>query len=379
MQQAASNLRSMPNSAPSWLSPPPTRRKVLRCALGATVAGWSIGPVRAGDGEARAPLQGAGASFPAPLYERWADQYRRETAVDLHYAAVGSVEGLRRIGAGEVDFGASDVPLSKAELQSLGLMQFPVVIGAVVPVLNLRGAKPGAVVLTGDVLAQIYLGRVRRWNDDALQSLNPSLTLPSEYITVVHRADAAGTSQLFSDYLSRHSIAWRNDVGASTQPRWPTGEAGLGNAGLASLVQRTRASIGYVEYAYARAQHLSTAALRNEAGRAVSPGLPAFRVAADTADWAQGLTPALIDVGGEAAWPITAASYVLLRLHGAQAARNRAVLDFFAWSFRLGGAMAEALDYVPLPLVAQQRVEALWHGEWLDASGAPLWPGPAPR
>jgi phosphate transport system substrate-binding protein len=320
-------------------------------------------PARAAD----VAISGGGATFPAPVYLRWAADYQRLTGTAVRYLPAGSGAGVDLVEHGAVSFGASDAPLPDSELAAHRLQQFPAVIGAVVPVVHLDGVGPGALRLTGEVLGDIYRGRVTQWSDAAIAALNPGLRLPSTRITVVHRAEASGTSFLFSRYLAQVSGAWRTEVGSGLLPHWPVGEAGLGNEGVASYVQRTRASIGYVEYAYAQQHHLSSVALRNADGVFVQPDRDAFEAAVQAARWTSSadLTQGLNDEPGARSWPIVGASYILVPQSGAggQAASD-AVWRFFRWAFEHGADAAIALDYVPLPAAAVR---------WIDAGG----PGPA--
>lgn len=302
---------------------------------------------------AEAVLHGAGASFPYPVYAAWAAQYQRASGVQIRYEPIGSGAGIARMERGELDFGGTDVPLDDTELRRTGLVQFPAIVGGVVPVVNLGGVKPDGLRFSGAVLADIYLGRITRWNDPALAWLNPDLDLPSSHITVVHRADSSGTSYLWSEFLSRSSPAWRDKLGTGKKTlAWPTGVAATGNEGVASAVQRTRAAIGYVEFAYARQHRLSTASLQNRSGSFVQASLDSFRAALQAGD----LRQPLVDLPGAAAWPITGASFILLR----KTAGRAELLKFFDWAFRHGQAAAVELDYLPLPASAIDLVEQLW-------------------
>jgi len=299
-----------------------------------------------------AVLQGAGASFPAPLFQRWAADYKQQTGVDVRFEAVGSGGGIARMAARLVDFGATDAPLTEAALREHGLQQFPVVIGGVVPVFNITGIASDALRLTGEVLADIYLGRITRWNDPRLQAINPELNLPAANITVVQRSDASGTSYLWTQFLGSTSEAWRKQLGPATlTPAWPVGTGGVGNAGVASYVQRTRMSLGYVEYTYAAQRHLKTARLRNPAGVDVAPSTAAFAAAAASVNWADGKQSlrSLVNAAGASSWPIAGASFVLLPQADRATDKGRAVLRFFHWALSSGQPQAAALDYVPLP------------------------------
>lgn len=304
-------------------------------------------------------LQGAGATFPAPVYLQWAARYREDRQVEVHYKPVGSGAGIQRIENGQVDFGASDIPLDPAHLARSGLKQFPALVGGVVPVVNVDGIGSGELRLSGDVLAKIYLGQLRKWNAAEIVALNPDLHLPRANITVVHRSDASGTTFLWSHFLALSNRDWT--LAPAALVAWPQGIAATGNEGVASMVQRTRMSIGYVEYAYARQHQLRVAALRNRDGMFVAPGAESFRAAMDTA-WQSGagLDALLINQPGAGSWPLTAASFVLLK-SSANAARNGDVLDFFEWALTQGQAQATGLDYVPLPEAVVQKIRQSWH------------------
>lgn len=297
-------------------------------------------------------IHGAGATFPAPIYAQWAEAYRRETGTVVHYAAVGSGKGIELIRAHDVDFGASDVPEPQAALDRDRLIEFPAVIGGVVPVVNISGVAPGELKLSGEVLAAIFGGRIARWNDAAIAALNPSLHLPSSRITVAHRDDASGTTFLWTSYLESEDAAWRREVGHGTRVEWPTGVGGTGNEGVASYVKRTRASIGYVEYAYAKAHRLSDVSLRDASGAFVRADPNRFAEAIAFAPATD--EPARTGRG----WPITGATFILVPRIGEDVTRHRAVLDFFTWALGHGQALARTLDYVPLPDDAAARIVA---------------------
>lgn len=322
-----------------------------------------------------AQIRGAGATFPAPVYNAWAMAYQQSSGVQVYYDAVGSGVGIERIRQHQVDFGASDAPLSSEDLAGSRLVQFPVVVGGVVPVINISGIKPGELRLTGQLLADIYLGRIRKWNDAAIAALNPNLALPNTNITVVHRSDSSGSSLLWTDYLSRSSTDWQSSVGASLTPKWPAGVGGSGNEGVASYVQRTRFAIGYVEYIYARKHHLSNVCLRNRSGQFVQAGRDAFRAAAETADWhaAGGFQQLPTDLPGPESWPITGASFILIARSPPAGANTAEVLRFFNWGLNQGEALAEELDYAPLPRKVVDELPALW-GALRDSSGKRIWP-----
>ena len=312
-------------------------------------------------------LHGAGATFPAPVYNAWAAAYRQTPGgVQISYDAVGSGAGLERIRQRQVDFGASDAPLNAADLASSQLMQFPVIVGGVVPVINITGIKPGRLKLTGAVLADIYLGHIKKWNDAAIAALNPQQPLPNTNITVVYRSDPSGSSLLWTDFLSRSNAEWKSSVGSSLTPKWPTGVGGTGNDGVASYVQRTRFAIGYVEYIYARKHLLSDVALRNHNGRFVQAGRDAFRAAAEVADWhaSTGFQQLQTDLPGNDTWPVTGASFILVGTSGAAGGNTTEVLRFFHWALHQGEPIARELDYVPVPRTVVDALPALWGTLW---------------
>ena len=314
--------------------------------LAASVLGAAAGPnvARAAD------ILGAGATFPAPIYARWADAYSKATGNKLNYQSIGSGGGIKQIIAKTVDFGASDMPLKPEDLAKDGLMQFPTVIGGVVPVVNLAGIKPGELLLTGAVLGDIYLGKITRWNDKAITDLNPKAVLPASEIAVVRRADGSGTSFIFTNYLSKVNPEWKQKVGEGTAPQWPVGLGGKGNEGVSAFVQRIPAAIGYVEYAYAKQNKMTYVQLRNRDGQTVAPDDETFKAAAAGADWTKSaFAEILTDMPGKASWPITGATFILMHKSQAKPERAVEVLKFFDWSYQNGDAMATELDYVPLP------------------------------
>lgn len=345
--------------------------RFLRSLAGLLVALWML-PVPGAQGAA---IKGAGATFPAPLYLQWAVAYAQSGGAPVSYAPVGSGDGIRQIRDRRVDFGASDAPLTADELSAAGLMQFPVVVGGVVPVINIRGIKPGQLRLSGEVLAAIYLGRVRRWNDTAIAALNPGLALPNTNITVVHRSDPSGSTFLWTDFLSRSSSLWRSEVGAAISPRWPTGTGGVGNEGVAAYVQRTRFALGYVEYIYARQHNLSDVALRNHDGQFVRAGWKTFRAAAAAGTWTATPTYQQLptDQPGNVSWPVTGASFILIPTSPGHGSSTREVLRFFDWALHHGEAMARELDYAPLPHAVVDGLPGLWSTLRDDAAHA-LWP-----
>ncbi|GBE48252.1 phosphate-binding protein PstS precursor [bacterium BMS3Bbin12] len=342
-------------------------RGVVLCALGA-VAGAAV----AGGGT---EISGAGATFPYPIYAKWAEAYYKATGVRFNYQSIGSGGGIKQIKARTVDFGASDAPMKPADLDRYGLIQWPQIMGGVVAVVNVPGVKAGELKLPNAVLADIFLGTVKRWNDPAIRSVNAGVELPDKPITVVHRADGSGTTFIFTNYLSKVSPAWKAKVGFGKAVAWPAGVGGKGNEGVASYVRRIRYSIGYVEYAYALQNHMAYVRLRNRAGRYVSPNSKTFQAAAANADWkdAPGYYLILTDQPGAGSWPITGASFILVYKTQSKPEVARQVLKFFDWSYRHGLKMAERLDYVPMPAKVVRMVEGTWAREIKDRSGNPVW------
>lgn len=315
---------------------------------------------------------GAGASFPAPIYAKWADAYNKASGARINYQSVGSGAGIKQIKAKTVDFGASDMPLSDADLAADGLIQFPTVIGGVVPVVNIAGVAPGQLKLTGSLLADIYLGKVAKWNDPALQALNPGLPLPAADIAVVRRADGSGTSFLFTNYLSKVNAEWKNKVGEGTAVNWPTGAGGKGNEGVSVYVQRLPNSIGYVEYAYAKQNKMSYVQLRNQAGVYVAPTDTAFKAAAAGATWDKTFHQVLTEQPGKDSWPITGATFILMYKLQDKADKASTTLKFFDWAYANGDKQADELDYVPLPSSVKTLVRKLWSEQLKDAAGKPI-------
>jgi len=320
-------------------------------------------------------LSGAGATFPAPVYAKWAETYRSQTGTGLNYQAIGSGGGIKQIKAKTVDFGASDMPLKAEELDADGLVQFPTVMGGVVPVFNLEGIKAGQLKLTGDVLAGIYLGKITKWNVAEIAALNPGVKLPGDEITVVHRADGSGTSFLFTDYLSKTNAEFKTTVGAGTAVKWPAGMGGKGNEGVAANVSRIKGAIGYVEYAYAKKNKMEYAQLKNHDGQFVEPTEDNFKAAAAGAEWAKtpGFGVVLTDQAGKTSWPITGATFILMHKVEANPANAKEVLKFFDWSYKNGTAMAVELDYVPLPATVIKLVEDSWKANVKDSAGKAVW------
>ncbi|MFO1311323.1 MAG: phosphate ABC transporter substrate-binding protein PstS [Burkholderiales bacterium] len=322
-----------------------------------------------------ADITGAGATFPYPIYAKWADAYKKETGVGMNYQSIGSGGGIAQIKAKTVDFGASDMPLKPDDLQAAGLTQFPAIIGGVVPVVNLEGIAPGALKFTGPVLADIYLGKIKTWNDKAIADLNPGVKLPADPITVVRRSDGSGTTFIWTDYLSKVSPEWKSKVGASTAVAWPEGVGGKGNEGVAAYVQRIKGSIGYVEYAYAKKNKMTTAAVQNKEGQFVQPEDDSFAAAAAFADWknAPGFYQILTDQPGKASWPITGASFILMHTKQDKPANATEVLKFFNWAYKNGKGMAAELDYVPMPDAVTSVVADAWKAQIKDGAGNPVW------
>jgi phosphate transport system substrate-binding protein len=322
-----------------------------------------------------ADITGAGATFPYPIYAKWAEMYKKASGVGMNYQSVGSGAGIKQIKAKTVDFGASDMPLAADELNKEGLFQFPAIMGGVVTVVNLDGIAPGQLKLTGPVVADIYLGKITKWNAPEIAALNPGVKLPTSDITVVHRADGSGTSFLFTDYLSKASADFKARIGAGTAVKWATGVGGKGNEGVAANVQRIKGAIGYVEWAYAKKNKMSHTQLKNKDGAFLQPDDDAFKAAAANADWAKapGMAVVLTDQPGKAAWPITGASYILVHKAQADGAKGKEVLKFFDWAYKNGGPAATELDYVPMPAAVTKLVEDAWKANLKDASGKAIW------
>jgi phosphate transport system substrate-binding protein len=322
-----------------------------------------------------ADISGAGATFPYPIYAKWADTYKKDTGVGLNYQSIGSGGGIKQIQAKTVVFGATDAPLSGAELEKSGLVQFPMVMGGIVPVLNLDGVKPGELVIDGPTLAKIFLGQVKTWDDAALKKLNPNVKLPSQAIAVVHRSDGSGTTFNFTDYLAKVSPDWKSKVGSATAVEWPVGIGAKGNEGVANNVANTRGSIGYVEYAYAKQNKLTYANMVNKDGKTVSPTSETFQAAAANADWnsVPGYGVILSDQPGAQSWPMTAATFILIHKQPQDPAAAAAALKFFSWAYEKGDKAAEELDFVPMPAAVVGAVEKMWASNIKDAGGKPLF------
>jgi phosphate transport system substrate-binding protein len=313
-------------------------------------------------------VTGAGASFPAPLYSKWAADYNKATSVKINYQSVGSGAGLRQIEAKTVDFGASDAPLKDEELAKKGLMQFPTVIGGVIPVVNIKGIAAGQLKLSGQVLGDIYLGKITKWTDPAIKALNPTLALPDAAIAPVRRADGSGTSFIFTNYLSKVNAEWKSKVGEGTAVNWPVGAGGKGNEGVAAFVGRLPNSIGYVEYAYVKQNKMTFAQLKNAAGNFVSPEDGAFKAAAAGADWSKSFYQILTEQPGKDSWPITGATFILMQKVQDKPAQAAASLKFFEWAYKNGDKTADDLDYVPMPAAVKTIIEKAW-GDIKDTSG----------
>lgn len=322
-----------------------------------SVSALALGSAAVGAAE----VTGAGASFPAPIYSKWADAYFKATGNKVNYQSIGSSGGIRQIASKTVDFGASDKPLKPEELTEKGLMQFPTVIGGVVPVLNLKGIKPGQLKLPPAVLADIYLGKVTKWNDKALSDANPGVKLPDRDIAVVRRADGSGTSFIFTNYLSKVSEEWKTKVGEGTAVQWPVGLGGKGNEGVSAFVQRLEGAIGYVEYAYAKQNKLTFAQLQNADGKYVTPTEESFKAAAAGADWTKNsFYEILTNQPGANAWPVTGATFILFYKEQDSAAKASEVLKFFDWAYTNGDKMASEIDYSPMPDSTVKLIRAEW-------------------
>jgi len=316
-------------------------------------------------------VTGAGSTFAAPLFAKWASEYNKATGVKINYQSIGSGGGIKQIDSGTVDFGASDMPQTDDELARKGQMQFPVMIGGVVPVVNVKGIASGQLKLNGQVLGDIYLGKIVRWNDPAIKALNPALPLPDAAIAPVRRADGSGTTFIFTNYLSKVNPDWKAKVGEGTAVNWPTGAGGKGNEGVAAFVNRLPNSIGYVEYAYVKQSKMSYAMMYNAAGSVVSPDDKAFKAAAAGAQWSRSFYQILTNQPGKDAWPITGSTFVLMHQVQDKPAQGEAVLKFFEWAFQNGDKTAEGLDYVPMPGPVKTQIEKAW-GVIKDRTGKPL-------
>jgi len=322
----------------------------------------AAGLVAASTSAFAADITGAGATFPFPIYSKWADAYKKQTGNGLNYQSIGSGAGIKQIVSKTVTFGASDMPLKVEQLDKDGLVQWPMVMGAIVPVVNLESVKVGEMVFDGPTLADIYLGKITKWDDPAIKKLNPNVKLPSEAIAVVHRADGSGTTFNFTDYLSKVNPDWKGKVGVGTAVEWPAGVGAKGNEGVSGNIGQTKNSIGYVEYAYAKQNKLVYTAMVNKAGKTVQPTTETFQAAASNADWthAPGYYVILTDQPGDTSWPITASTFILMHKNPADKAASAEAIKFFKWSFENGGKMAEELDYIPMPDNVVKLIQKTW-------------------
>jgi len=331
------------------------RTPALRALVLAASAAVLVGMAQAAD------ISGAGATFPYPIYSKWADAYKTKTGIGLNYQSIGSGGGIKQIKAKTVTFGASDMPLKPDELKAAGLVQFPMIIGGVVPVVNVKGVGPGQLTLDGATLASIYLGEITMWNDPRIRKLNPRLTLPATAIAPIYRSDGSGTNFLFTDYLSKESPKFKETVGANTSVQWPVGFGAKGNEGEANQTTQTDGAIGYVEFAYAKQNKLTFTSMINKAGKTVAPTMDAFQAAAANADWSvPGFYQILANQPGDASWPMTAATFILMYKQPANVAASNDALAFFKWAYEKGGKMAQDLDYIPMPDNVAKLVEAMW-------------------
>ncbi|WP_310118727.1 phosphate ABC transporter substrate-binding protein PstS [Azospirillum sp. BE72] len=345
----------------------------VRCAAFGALAVLSVSVAPLSVASA-ADISGAGATFPYPIYAKWADAYKKETGTGLNYQSIGSGGGIKQIKAKTVTFGASDMPLKPEELEQAGLIQFPMIMGGVVPVVNLKGLKSGEVKLSGTVLANIYMGEVTKWNDPQIKALNPNVNLPNTAIAPVYRSDGSGTNFLFTDYLSKTSPKFKTQIGANTSVQWPAGIGAKGNEGVANMVKQTDGSIGYVEYAYAKQNNITYLGLQNKDGKTVVPKIEAFQAAAANADWAnsKGYYVILTDEPGAESWPITGASFILMYKNPQDVATSAEALKFFDWAYKSGAKMATDLDYVPMPEAVVSLVQKTW-SQSIQADGKPIW------
>jgi phosphate transport system substrate-binding protein len=322
-----------------------------------------------------ADISGAGATFPYPIYAKWADAYKKETGIGMNYQSIGSGGGIKQIEANTVTFGASDAPLPGPQLDKDGLVQFPMVMGGIVPVVNLDGIAAGSLSIDGPTLAKVFLGEIKSWNDPAIQKLNPGAKLPNQAIAVVHRSDGSGTTFNFTDYLSKVSADWKSKVGSNTAVEWPVGIGAKGNEGVANNVAQTKGSIGYVEYAFAKQNKLTYTKMVNKDGKTVAPTIEAFQAAAANADWssAPGFGVILANQPGADSWPMTAATFILIHKQPKDPAAATEALKFFAWAYAKGAKMAEDLDYVPMPAKVVADIQKVWASQIKDGSGKPIY------
>ena len=337
----------------------------------------TISAVLAGSlyGASAADISGAGATFPYPIYAKWADTYKKETGNGLNYQSIGSGGGIKQIKAKTVTFGASDMPLAPKDLKDAGLIQFPTVVGGDVPVVNIDGVKAGELMLDGPTLANIFLGAITKWDDPAIKKLNPDAKLPSDPIVVVHRSDGSGTTFIFTDYLSKVSADWKSKVGSSTAVEWPVGIGAKGNEGVANNVSQTKGAIGYVEYAYAKQNKMASVNMVNSDGKSVAPNAGAFQAAAANADWAKSDSYYVIltNQPGAQTWPIAGATFILMYKQPDNADASSEAIKFFDWAYAKGGKAAEELDYVPLPAPVVAQIQKTWSAEIKTADGKPVY------
>ncbi len=341
---------------------------ITRSIVAAAAVAFSATSLTAAD------ISGAGATFPYPIYAKWADAYKKETNIGLNYQSIGSGAGIKQIQAKTVTFGATDMPLKGQQFEKDGLVQFPMVMGGVVPVVNVEGIKPGDLVLDGETLARIYMGEIKSWNDAAIQKLNPDLKLPAQPIITVYRSDGSGTTFLFTDYLAKVSAGFKSKVGSSTSVKWPVGIGGKGNEGVAATTSQSKGAIGYVEYAYAKVNKMAHARMVNAAGKSVAPDLNSFQAAAASADWKSvpGFGVVLTNQPGDASWPITGATFILIHKQPAKPESAAAALKFFAWALEKGDKMAAELEYVPMPEAVAKEVVASF-AQVVGSDGKPVF------
>jgi phosphate transport system substrate-binding protein len=360
------NARIVPLRAKPW-------RELVTFIHTIAAAGFAAAVLVAPAGAA--DISGAGATFPYPIYAKWADSYKKETGTGMNYQSIGSGGGIKQIKAKTVTFGATDAPLKGEELEKDGLVQFPMVMGGIVPVINVEGVKPGDLTLDGPTLAKIFLAEIKSWDDPAIAKLNPGVKLPKQAIAIVHRSDGSGTTFNFAYYLAEVNADWKTKVGVNTALQWPAGIGAKGNEGVANNVANTKGSIGYVEYAYAKQNKLTFTKLINKAGKAVLPTMDSFQAAAANADWKSqpGYGVILANQPGDSSWPMTAATWILMYKKPQDAAVTSEALKFFAWSFAKGGKAAEELDYVPMPANVVRDIQGTWAAEIKDANGKPLF------
>lgn len=343
----------------------PVLKRLAGIALGVALAGVA-------SAASAADITGAGSTFAYPIYAKWAEAYKKQTGIGLNYQSIGSGGGIAQITAKTVEFGASDMPLNAGKLEAAGFSQFPTCIGGVIPVVNLPGIKPGELVLDGPTIAQIYLGKITKWNDPAIKKLNPSVNLPSTAIAVVHRSDGSGTTYIWANYLAKVSPQWATQVGVATSVEWPTGIGGKGNEGVAGNVKQTVGGIGYVEYAYVKQNNLTFTRMINSAGATVTPTAAAFQAASAKADWvhAVGFNLMLTNQPGAASWPIAGATFILVYKKPDNAGQEKEALKFFKWAFENGDDIAKSVDYVPLPQATKNAIYKSWHDN-IEAAAVP--------